>query len=79
MSFIYLAIYILLISFVCSAISGVIMFFVDIIRFGTPHKRFKTVSSIEKYNENLAKIESEIKDTASDQSVDSAEPLEIDL
>lgn len=79
MSLIYLVVYILLLSFIVSAVSGVIMFFVDMIRFGSPHKRFETVSSIEKYNERLAKIENDIDEAAADQSDSVAEPLEIDL
>lgn len=55
------------------------MFFVDMIRFGSPHKRFETVSSIEKYNERLAKIENEIKDSAADESDSLDENFKIDL
>ncbi len=68
MSIVNLIFYVLLIVFVCSAVSGIVMFFVDMIRFGTPHKRFETVSSIEKYNERLEEIRQEIKDNAADQS-----------
>lgn len=79
MSVIYLSAYILLVIFIISAVSGIVMFFVDMIRFGTPHKRFEMVSSIEKYNENLTKIESEIKDSFADQSDSPAENFEINL
>lgn len=73
MSFVYLALYFLLISFVFSAVSGIIMFFVDMIRFGTPHKRFETVSSIEKYNQQITEMEKEIEQT------ENVQPVEIDL
>jgi|GEM_PF-6503520 hypothetical protein len=73
MSFVYLALYVLLISFVFSAVSGIIMFFVDMIRFGTPHKRFETVSSIEKYNQQITEMEKEIEQT------ENVQPVEIDL
>ena len=73
MSFVYLSLYVLLISFVFSAVSGIIMFFVDMIRFGTPHKRFETVSSIEKYNQQITEMEKEIEQT------ENVQPVEIDL
>ncbi len=73
MSIVNLVFYVLLIVFVCSAVSGIVMFFVDMIRFGTPHKRFKTLSSIEKYNERLEEIRQEIKDNAIDQRGDLSE------
>ncbi len=70
MSFVYLALYVLLLCFVFSAISGIVMFFVDMIRFGTPHKRFEIVSSIEKYNQKMTEIEKEIEQTENIQSVE---------
>lgn len=73
MSFLYLALYVLLISFAFSAVSGIIMFFVDMIRFGTLHKRFEIVSSIEKYNQQITEIEKEIEQT------ENVQPVEIDL
>lgn len=78
MALVNLVFYVLLISFMVSAVSGIVMFFVDMIRFGTPHKRFETVSSIEKYNEHLAEL-AETEDSPADERVDFSANIEIDL
>lgn len=53
MSVIYLFVYVLMFSFGLSALSGIVMFVMDIIRYGKPHEKFECVSSIESYNESL--------------------------
>ena len=73
MIFVKLFIVVLLVSFCFSAVSGIVMFFIDMCRFGTPHKRFKTVSSIEKYNEKLEELE---KNDSASEPVPEAEPSE---
>lgn len=81
MSIIYLFLYIIMFSFGISAIAGVVMFVVDIVRFGTPHKRFKTVSSVEAYYERLEELEKSIESDSEegDKLLHPAEPIEIDL
>lgn len=54
MSILYLVVFVLIFSFIISAVSGIVAFFIDMIRFGSPHKRNKIVSSIETYNNKLA-------------------------
>lgn len=66
---------VLLISFCFASVSGVVMFFIDMYRFGTPHKRFEAVSSIEKYNEKLEKLDSEL----SESDPEEPETFEINL
>ncbi len=73
MSVIYLIVYILLFSFIISALSGVIMFVVDIIRFGKPHSKFECVPSIEAYNDKF------INDSSSEDETPAEESIEIDL
>ena len=81
MSNLYLFLYILMFSFAISAIAGVVMFVVDIVRFGTPHKRFKAVSSAEAYYEKLEELEKDIENGSEvdDIHLHQSEPIEIDL
>lgn len=86
MAILNLVFYVLLIVFMCSAVSGIVMFFVDMVRFGTPHKRFECISSLEKYNEHLAEIgdlteEIEVKseDAVADEQPKNVPDFEIDL
>ena len=53
MSVIYLFVYVLMFSFGLSALSGIVMFVIDIVRYGKPHEKFEFISSIEAYNESL--------------------------
>ncbi len=53
MSVIYLFVYVLMFSFGISALSGIIMFVIDIVRYGKPREKFECSSSIEAYNESL--------------------------
>ncbi len=82
-SILNLVIYILLVVFLISAASGIVMFFIDMIRFSAPHKRFEVVSSIEKYNERMSEKEKELKEvqaaTPADKQGSIPETIEIDL
>ncbi len=73
MSVVYLIVYILLFSYIISALSGVLMFVVDIIRFGKPHTKFDCVSSVESYNDKF------INDSSSEDETPAGESIEIDL
>ena len=72
MSVIYLFLYVIMFSFGISALSGIVMFVVDIVRYGKPHEKFDCVSSIEAYNESLK----EKSEKPSESVVDS---VDIDL
>ena len=71
MSVIYLFVYILMFSFGMSALSGIVMFVMDIIRYGKPHTKFECSSSIEAYNESLKeKSEKPIESVADSVNID---------
>lgn len=66
MSVIYLFVYVLMFSFGLSALSGIVMFVMDIIRYGKPHTKFECVSSIESYNESLKEKSEKPSESVSD-------------
>lgn len=67
-----LILFVILFSFILSAVSGIIAFFIDIVRYGSPHKRFETISSVEKYNQKLESMSASDPEAVSD-------PIDIDL
>lgn len=72
MSVIYLFLYVMIFSFVISALSGIVMFVVDIVRYGKPHEKFECFSSFEAYNESL-------KEKAEKPSESVVDSVDIDL
>lgn len=67
-------------SLILSAVIGLIMFVVDIIRHGLPHEKATIQKSVDKYEERLAAKERELAQSVAEEIMNSnspSKPLEL--